>query len=208
MFMNQVKEAIKLKSRFLKKIAWRVKRTLSRFNVEIEGLKKMYVDEKLKCTQLKVEVDFLNNLVATGNICGKLEKINPGDKYKVVLPCFSDNCSLKVDKGKREAFLSQFKTIFNDNKGFIENYEDVVLDGEGEFVMTETESTDLKSVNYLFKKDCETSDSIKSIKICCSCRSSKKCNERSEKEGFIKDQKRITPNQFKDEGQTTQIITQ
>lgn len=42
------------------------------------------LEEKVKNTQLQVEVNFLKNLAATGNICEKLEKIKPEDKYKVV----------------------------------------------------------------------------------------------------------------------------
>lgn len=59
--------------------------TQSWFTVQIEGLKKMYNEEKLKSTALQVDVEFLKNLVSAGNICGKLEKIKPGDKYSTTI---------------------------------------------------------------------------------------------------------------------------
>lgn len=61
----------------------------------------MYLEEKVKNTQLQIEVEFLKNPISTRNIGGKLMKIKEENKYKGVPPPFNHNYSLIVDKEKR-----------------------------------------------------------------------------------------------------------
>ncbi|XP_076920627.1 uncharacterized protein LOC143581822 [Bidens hawaiensis] len=108
-------------------------RAQTRFTTEIEGLKKMIVEEKVQNTKLKIENDFLKNLVSTGNICGILNKVNEKDKYKAVPPPFNNNFMPKADKEKRDAYLQQFKDVFHDKEEFADLYKNVEVNENREF---------------------------------------------------------------------------
>ena len=107
-------------------------RAQTRFTTEISGLKKMLVDEKMLNVKLLTEVEFLKNLVATGNICGILNQVKEEEKYKAVPPPFQNNFMPKVDKEKRSAYLQQFKEVFEDRKDVADLYKNVEVGENGE----------------------------------------------------------------------------
>lgn len=47
-------------------------RIQSKLNLKVDGFKKLYTEEKLKNTELQIQIDFLKNLVLIGNILGKI----------------------------------------------------------------------------------------------------------------------------------------
>ncbi|XP_076950642.1 uncharacterized protein LOC143623681 [Bidens hawaiensis] len=127
-------------------------RAQTRFTTKINGLKKMVIEEKVLNTKLQTDNEFLKNLISTGNICGILNQVKGEDKYKAVPPPFNNNFMPKVDKEKRNAYLQQFKDVFQDKKKVVDLYKNVEVSEEGEFVMKK-EVKEEKSIGVQVSED-------------------------------------------------------
>lgn len=123
-----------------------------RFTTEIDGLKKMIIEEKVLNTKLQADNEFLKNLVSTGNICGILNQVKEEDKYKAVPPPFNNNFMPKVDKDKRNAYLQQFKDVFQDKEELVDLYKNVEVSEEGVFFVKK-ELKEEKSIGVQVSKD-------------------------------------------------------